>query len=128
MSGPGTVSVERATPIDQMTVAVVGTGRMGSAMAMSLARAGARLVLFNRTPDRAREAAHRATAASGSHAAEVVATPAEAARRAMTREPLERWDPLVCIDARGRYVGIVRVERLVDELSNRASNQSGAVQ
>jgi 3-hydroxyisobutyrate dehydrogenase-like beta-hydroxyacid dehydrogenase len=35
------------------TVAVLGTGRMGSAMARSLARAGTPLVLYNRTPDRA---------------------------------------------------------------------------
>lgn len=37
------------------TVAVLGTGRMGSAMARALARAGHDLVLYNRTPDRARE-------------------------------------------------------------------------
>ena len=49
-------------------------------------------------------------------------TPGEAARRAMTRDLSERWDPLVCIDARGRYLGIVRMERLVDELSSRANN------
>ena len=35
------------------TVAIVGTGRMGSAMARSLARAGFDLVVHNRTPDRA---------------------------------------------------------------------------
>jgi 3-hydroxyisobutyrate dehydrogenase-like beta-hydroxyacid dehydrogenase len=35
-------------------VAVVGTGRMGSAMARSVARAGFELVLHNRTADRAR--------------------------------------------------------------------------
>lgn len=35
------------------TVAVVGTGRMGSAMARSIARAGFDLVLHNRTADRA---------------------------------------------------------------------------
>jgi 3-hydroxyisobutyrate dehydrogenase/2-hydroxy-3-oxopropionate reductase len=34
------------------TVAVLGTGRMGSAMARSLARAGSDLVLYNRTPDK----------------------------------------------------------------------------
>jgi 3-hydroxyisobutyrate dehydrogenase-like beta-hydroxyacid dehydrogenase len=36
------------------TVAVLGTGRMGSAMARSLARAGTQLVLYNRTAPRAR--------------------------------------------------------------------------
>jgi 3-hydroxyisobutyrate dehydrogenase/2-hydroxy-3-oxopropionate reductase len=35
------------------TVAIVGTGRMGSALARSLARAGFDLVVHNRTPDRA---------------------------------------------------------------------------
>jgi 3-hydroxyisobutyrate dehydrogenase-like beta-hydroxyacid dehydrogenase len=35
------------------TVAVVGTGRMGSAMARSLARGGFDLIVYNRTPDRA---------------------------------------------------------------------------
>jgi 3-hydroxyisobutyrate dehydrogenase-like beta-hydroxyacid dehydrogenase len=34
------------------TVAVVGTGRMGTAMARSLARGGSNLVLYNRTPER----------------------------------------------------------------------------
>jgi len=36
------------------TVAVLGTGRMGSAMARSLAGGGHSLVLYNRTPERAR--------------------------------------------------------------------------
>lgn len=52
-------------------VAVLGTGRMGSAMARSLARNGHRLVLYNRTSERARELAAEVGAA-------VVATPAEA--------------------------------------------------
>ena len=42
---------------------------------------------------------------------------AEVARRAMTRPPKERFEPLVCCDELGRYVGIVRVERLVEELA-----------
>ena len=37
-----------------MRVAVVGTGRMGSAMARAIARGGDELLLYNRTPDRAR--------------------------------------------------------------------------
>jgi EAL domain-containing protein (putative c-di-GMP-specific phosphodiesterase class I) len=45
-------------------------------------------------------------------------TPAEAARRAMTREPTDRFDPLVFSDERGRYVGLIRIERLVHELAN----------
>ena len=35
------------------TVAILGTGRMGGAMARSLARAGTPLVLANRSPDKA---------------------------------------------------------------------------
>ena len=58
-----------------MRVAVVGTGRMGSAMARSLARGGTELVLHNRTPDRARSLAAELGAA-------VAATPAEAAAAA----------------------------------------------
>ena len=38
-------------------IAVVGTGRMGSAMARAMARGGADLVLHNRTPAAARELA-----------------------------------------------------------------------
>ena len=53
------------------TVAVVGTGRMGSAMARALARAGFDLVLHNRTLDRAQ-------ALAAEVGAQVVATPAAA--------------------------------------------------
>jgi EAL domain-containing protein (putative c-di-GMP-specific phosphodiesterase class I) len=45
-------------------------------------------------------------------------TPAEAARRAMTRDPAERFEPLVLCDERGRYTGLVRIERLIDELAS----------
>lgn len=41
----------------------------------------------------------------------------EVARRAMTRPSGERFEPLVCCDEVGRYVGLVRVERLVEELA-----------
>jgi len=54
------------------TVAVVGTGRMGSAMARSLARSGSDLILQNRTPD-------RAAALASELGGRTVATPAEAA-------------------------------------------------
>lgn len=57
------------------TVAVVGTGRMGSAMARAIARGGATLVLHNRTLDSARSLAAEL-------GAEVAATPREAAERA----------------------------------------------
>ena len=43
---------------------------------------------------------------------------AEVARRAMTRSAEERFTPLVCYDDHGRYVGIVRVERLVEALAS----------
>ncbi len=57
-------------------VAVVGIGRMGTAMAGALARAGGiDLVLWNRTPDRARALATEL-------GARVAGTPAEAARPA----------------------------------------------
>ena len=58
-----------------MRVAVVGTGRMGSAMARSLARGGSDLILQNRT-------AERAEALANELGASTVATPAEAAAAA----------------------------------------------
>lgn len=42
---------------------------------------------------------------------------AEIARRAITRPTEVRFDPLVCCDERGRLVGIVRVERLLEALA-----------
>ena len=42
---------------------------------------------------------------------------AEVALRAMTRPPGERFLRLVCCDEAGRYLGLVRVERLVAELA-----------
>ena len=56
-------------------VALLGTGRMGSAMARALAGAGHELVLWNRTPD-------RADALAVELGARTAATPAEAARSA----------------------------------------------
>lgn len=41
----------------------------------------------------------------------------DAAQRAIVRAPAARFQPLVCTDAAGRYVGIVRVERLIDALA-----------
>ena len=63
-----------------MKVAVVGCGRMGTAMARSLARGGTDLVLHNRTPERAEElaaelgAATAATPATAAAAADVTIT------------------------------------------------------
>jgi 3-hydroxyisobutyrate dehydrogenase/2-hydroxy-3-oxopropionate reductase len=59
------------------TVAIVGTGRMGSAMAVALARSGAALILQNRTRDRA-----EALAGELGGSVRVVDTPAEAAAAA----------------------------------------------
>ena len=55
-----------------MRVAVVGTGRMGSAMARALARGDGELVLYNRTPKKARSLA-------GELGAVLVDSPAKAA-------------------------------------------------
>jgi 3-hydroxyisobutyrate dehydrogenase-like beta-hydroxyacid dehydrogenase len=57
------------------TAAVLGTGRMGSALAERLAGQGVAVVVYNRTPDRATALAERIGAA-------VAASPAEAASRA----------------------------------------------
>ena len=70
-------------------VALVGTGRMGAAMAGRLARAGYPLVLFNRTRSRAEQVAAEtarslgtATGSTPAPAARVVDTAAEAAEAA----------------------------------------------
>lgn len=42
---------------------------------------------------------------------------ATVARRALTRPPTQRFDPLVCCDGRGAYVGLVTVERLIERLA-----------
>jgi CBS-domain-containing membrane protein len=41
----------------------------------------------------------------------------EAAERALTRSTDRRFHPLVCVDDRGRYVGVVRMERVLSFLS-----------
>jgi hypothetical protein len=43
--------------------------------------------------------------------------PEELARRAMTRPLHQRFDPIVACDERGRYVGLLEVERLIHLLS-----------
>jgi 3-hydroxyisobutyrate dehydrogenase-like beta-hydroxyacid dehydrogenase len=55
-----------------ITVAVLGAGRMGAAMARTLARTGCSLVVYNRTSE-------RASALSREVGARIAATPAEAA-------------------------------------------------
>lgn len=50
----------------------------------------------------------------------------EVARRATSRPPDDRLRPLVCSDDRARYLGIVRIERLLEALaSDGASPQGG---
>jgi hypothetical protein len=41
----------------------------------------------------------------------------ELAQRAMLRPPEVRFHPVVCCDVQGRYLGLVRVERLVAALA-----------
>jgi len=55
------------------TVAMVGTGRMGSAMARSIARAGFELIVHNRTPQKAEELAAEVGCRLGSTPAETAA-------------------------------------------------------
>lgn len=45
---------------------------------------------------------------------------AQAAHRAITRSEGHRFDPLVCVDNAGRFVGLVRIERLLDFLATAA--------
>jgi EAL domain-containing protein (putative c-di-GMP-specific phosphodiesterase class I) len=42
---------------------------------------------------------------------------AEVLQRAIVRSPAQRFAPLVCTDDAGRYLGIVRMERLIDVLA-----------
>lgn len=56
------------------TVAVVGTGRMGAAMAVKLREAGAEVVLFNRTADKAHQLAGETGARVAASAAEAAAS------------------------------------------------------
>lgn len=53
-------------------------------------------------------------------------TPTEVARRAMLRPRRHRFAPLVCCDARGRYLGLVRIERLVESLADAAERAHDA--
>lgn len=42
----------------------------------------------------------------------------ELARRAMARAPQSRFDPLICVDESGRYVGLIPVDALVTSLTH----------
>jgi hypothetical protein len=52
--------------------------------------------------------------------------PADVVRRAIVRAPAHRFAPLVCTDDAGRYLGIVRMERLVELLCLPAAGGSAA--
>lgn len=47
---------------------------------------------------------------------------ADAALRAITRSPAEWATPLLCTDNAGRYVGIVRIQRILHALATRSTN------
>jgi EAL domain-containing protein (putative c-di-GMP-specific phosphodiesterase class I) len=49
---------------------------------------------------------------------------AEVAQRAMLRAPAQRFDPLVCCDANGSYVGVVLLDRLVEVLTRAADRDA----
>jgi EAL domain-containing protein (putative c-di-GMP-specific phosphodiesterase class I) len=49
---------------------------------------------------------------------------AEAAHRALNRAEPHRWAPVLCIDGQGRFVGVVRMERLVEQLAVAATTAS----
>lgn len=42
----------------------------------------------------------------------------DAARRAMTRPYQRRFDPMACVDDAGTYIGVVRIERLIEALTS----------
>jgi EAL domain-containing protein (putative c-di-GMP-specific phosphodiesterase class I) len=59
----------------------------------------------------------------GTHQQINVETPvAQAAQRAVTRPVGQRFAPLVCIDDAGRFVGLVRMERVMDFLAARVDD------
>jgi EAL domain-containing protein (putative c-di-GMP-specific phosphodiesterase class I) len=49
---------------------------------------------------------------------QAVESVAAVARRAMGRPRTSRFDPLLCCDGRGRYRGVVRIERLLEALAH----------
>lgn len=63
------------------------------------------------------EALHGSTPRSEVLRVQAVESVAAVARRAMDRPRACRFDPLLCCDGRGRYCGVVRVERLLEALA-----------
>ncbi len=49
----------------------------------------------------------------------------DAARRAMTRPYQRRFDPMACVDDAGTYLGVVRVERLIEALTSALDGAPG---
>ena len=64
-----------------------------------------------------REAAMSGHPAASPQKVKTTSPIAEVAARAMTRPLASRFHPLVCCDDAGRYLGVVRLERLVEELA-----------
>jgi 3-hydroxyisobutyrate dehydrogenase len=69
-ASPGTIATDKSTGIDMATIAFIGLGKMGSAMAGRLLASGHSLQLYNRTPARAASLAQQG--------ARVFTTPAQA--------------------------------------------------
>lgn len=67
---------------------------------------------------RGRDTAGDGTLASPLRALQVE-NPAHLARRAMARSPQHRFDPVVCCDETGRYLGLIEIEALVEVLAER---------
>jgi EAL domain-containing protein (putative c-di-GMP-specific phosphodiesterase class I) len=53
--------------------------------------------------------------------------PGAVARRATLREGRCRWDPVMCIDDNGRFLGVIRMPRLVTALADASSGGAAAV-
>jgi len=49
-------------------------------------------------------------------AGDAVAVAETVVARAMARPAADRFDPLVCVDDRGHYLGVLRIEQLVHRL------------
>ena len=83
---------------------------------LARARTGDTLRLLVETGAPLRHAAD-AVARDGRLRIDVDTPLAEAAHRALNRDTAHRWDPVLCIDDQGRFVGVVRMERLVEQLA-----------
>jgi len=88
-----------------MTIAVLGTGRMGTALARAFLRAGHQVILASRDPDRARS--RTASEARGAAAT----TPAEAVSRADAAVLAVLWEDVPeMLAAAGDFAGKVLID------------------